>query len=586
MAKRGNRSELLSNLEKASTGIRGLDELTGGGFPKGRTTLVVGGPGTGKTLLGVEFAVRGAADLNEPAVIMAFEETAEELAANVKSLGHDLARLTASKKLIVDHVRVERHEVEETGEYDLEGLFIRLNQAIEKIGAKRVVLDTIESLFAGLPNAGILRAELRRLFGWLKDKGMTSVITAEAGDSHLTREGLEEYVSDCVLLLDHRMEDQISTRRLRVLKYRGSSHGTNEYPFLITDQGITLIPITSLAYSTRPATTKRISSGIPRLDAMLGGGGFYRGSLVMVSGTAGTGKTSLAAKFIEAGCGRGERAIFLTFEESPLQVLRNMRSIGIDLERYVRKGLLKFYAPRPTVYGLESHLSMIQHQVEEFDPSIVVMDPVTTFTAVGPGKEVRLMLLRMISFLKNKGVTSMMTTLTPGGMNLETTTVGLASLADTWIFLRDIEIGSERTRGIYVLKSRGMAHSNQIREFVLSSNGIDIVDVYLGPSGVLTGSARAAREAEDLARGLALRQEVRRLHAGLKRRRAEAEGKIAELHNEYEAERAEFERLLGIAKNGIKAEELGREAMKVRRGADGDWKKAPTPRRGRVRRRG
>ncbi len=577
MAKRPSEGEFRSDLEKAPTGIRGIDQLTGGGFPKGRTTLIVGGPGTGKTLLGVEFAVRGAAELDEPAVIMAFEETSEELAANVKSLGHNLARLTASKKLIVDHVRVERHEIEETGEYDLEGLFIRLNHAIESIGAKRVVLDTIESLFAGLSNAASLRAELRRLFRWLKDKGMTSVITAEAGNGPLTREGLEEYVSDCVLLLDHRMEEQVSTRRLRVLKYRGSSHGTNEYPFLITDKGITVMPITSLAYSTRPVSKERISSGVPRLDAMLGGGGYYRGSLVMVSGTAGTGKTSLAAKFVDAACAQGERATYLALEEPPGQVLRNMKTIGVDLERWIKKGLLEFLSPRPTVYGLETHLSTILSQVEEFTPQVVVLDPITNFDAVAPEREVGLMLVRLTSFLKNRGITALVTTLTPGGKNLESTTVGISSLADTWISLRDIEVGGERNRGIYVLKSRGMAHSNQIREFVLSAKGIDIVDVYLGPSGVLTGSARAAREAEDRARTRVLQQEVRRLEAGLKRKRVEATAKIAELRGEYESDQAEIEQRLANARNGIKTEAIDREGMAVSRKADGGGTRPAPP---------
>ena len=588
MAKKSYRREagaFTSDLAKAPTGIKGLDQLTGGGFPCGRTTLVVGSPGTGKTLLGIEFAIKGAADLNEPAVILAFEETGEELAANVKSLGHNLARLTAEKKLIVDHVRVERHEIEETGEYDLEGLFIRLNHAIESIGAKRVVLDTIESLFAGLPNAGILRAELRRLFRWLKDKGMTSVITAEAGDGHLTREGLEEYVSDCVILLDHRMEDQISTRRMRILKYRGSSHGTNEYPFLITDAGFSVMPITSMTYAERPASRERVSSGVPRLDDMLGGGGYYRGSTIMISGTAGTGKTSLAAKFVDAGCSRGERCVFLALEESPGQVRRNMRSIGIDLGHWIKNGRLHFFSPQPTDYGLESHLTAIQALVEKFDPKIVVLDPVTNFNKVGAERDVQLMLTRLVSYLKNRGVTAMVTTLTPGGSATELTTVGISSLADTWIFLRDIELDGERNRGLYILKSRGMAHSNQIREFVLTSKGIDLIDVYLGPSGVLTGSARAAREAEDRARSSVMRQEMRRLEAALERKRTEVEAKIAEIGNEYEADRAELEQKLAFAKNGINREELDREAMAVSRKAGGERKKAPTPRRGRVLRR-
>jgi len=578
MAKKPKASVLGPGLDKAATGIQGLDDLTDGGFPRGRTTLIVGTPGTGKTLMGVEFAIKGAAEYNEPAVIMAFEETGEELAANVRSLGYDLKKLAASKKLIVDHVKVERHEIEETGEYDLEGLFIRLDHSIKSIGAKRVVLDTLESLFAGLPNAGILRAELRRLFGWLKDKGMTSVITAEAGNGHLTREGLEEYVSDCVILLDHRMEDQVPTRRLRVLKYRGSSHGTNEYPFLITDRGICVMPVTSMSYADGPASRERVQTGIPRLDAMLGGKGYYRGSMVLVSGTAGTGKTSIAAKFVEAACARGERSIFLTFEESPGQVIRNMRSIGIDLGRWIKRGLLEFYAPRPTVYGLETHLVTMQRHVEDFDPRVVVIDPISNFTTVATTRDVRLMLMRFGTFLKNKGITALFTSLTPGGENLEFTTVAISSLADTWIFLRDIEIGGERNRGIYILKSRGMAHSNQIREFVLSPKGIDLLDVYLGPSGVLTGSARASREAEDRTQIRRQQQEIKRLEADVRRKRAEAEAQIAKLRGEMESDEIELRQKLTFAKNGLRAQGEERKTMAKSRKADGENAEKPAGR--------
>jgi len=570
MAKKPDRVALGPGLGKARTGIRGLDDVTDGGFPRGRTTLIVGGPGTGKTLMGIEFAVKGAAEYGEPAVIMAFEETGEELAANVKSLGYDLNKLAAARKLVVDHVKIERHEIEETGEYDLEGLFIRLNHAIESVGAKRVVLDTIESLFSGLPNAGILRAELRRLFGWLKDKGMTSVITAEAGNGHLTREGLEEYVSDCVILLDHRMEEQVPTRRLRVLKYRGSSHGTNEYPFLITDTGITVMPVTSLAYSERAAGRERISSGIPGLDAMMGGRGYYRGAMVLVSGTAGTGKTSVAAKFVDAACTRGERAIILAFEESPSQVTRNMNSIGIGLDRWIKKGLLRFYAPRPTVYGLETHLVTMQRQVEDFDPQVVILDPISNFNMVGTRRDVRLMLMRFGTFLKNRGITALFTSLTPGGENLESTTVAISSLADTWIFLRDIELGGERNRGIYVLKSRGMCHSNQIREFVITDKGIDLLDVYLGPSGVLTGSARATQEAEDKARMRRQQQEIANLEADVKRKRLEAEAQIARLRGELERGEIELQQKIAYAQNGLRAQAQERTIMARSRKASGE----------------
>jgi len=575
----------LPGIEKAPTGVKGLDELTEGGFPRGRTTLIVGGPGAGKTMLGVEFAVKGAVDYHEPAVIMAFEETGEELASNVKSLGYDLSKLTASKMLCLDHVKVERHEIEETGEYDLEGLFIRLNHAIESVGARRVVLDTIESLFAGLPNPGIVRAELRRLFRWLKDKGMTSVITAEAGSHTLTREGLEEYVSDCVIVLDHRIQNQISTRRLRVLKYRGSAHGTNEYPFLITDSGLAVLPITSMAYSPRPVSRERISTGIPRLDAMLGGIGYYRGSTVLVSGTAGTGKTSIAAKFAETACARGERCVYLAFEESPSQVTRNMKSIGIDLKRWIDKGLLRFYSPRPTVFGLELHLSTMQHQVGEFEPGVVIMDPITNLVTIGASQDVRAMLIRFMSFLKNKGITALFTSLTPGGENLELTTIGISSMSDTWLFLRDIEIGGERNRGLYILKSRGMAHSNQIREFVLSDKGIDLLDVYLGPSGVLTGSARASREAEERGERLLHQHEIERLQADLKRKRAETEAQIGRMRAELESEKAEIEKKIAWEKSGLQAGADSRKAMAASRRADQNGGKAAVP-AGKPRRRG
>src|ERR1039457_1525500 len=312
-----------TQLPKCLTGIQGLDEITGGGLPRARPTLVCGGAGCGKTLLAAEFLVRGAALFGEAGVFMAFEETEAELKANVASLGFDLAALVQRKKIMLDYIHVERSEVQESGEYDLEGLFVRLNHAIDSIGAKRVVLDSLEALFASLPNEAILRAELCRLFRWLKDKGVTAVITAERGRDQLTRLGLEEYVSDCVIVLDHQVYDQIATRHLRVVKYRGALHGTNEFPFLIGDEGISVLPITSLGLNHK-ISSERIATGIPRLDAMLGGRGFFRGSSILLTGTPGTGKTIIAANFAQAAARRGERTLFFSFEESPNQIIRNI----------------------------------------------------------------------------------------------------------------------------------------------------------------------------------------------------------------------------------------------------------------------
>ncbi len=456
---------------KSRTGIKGLDEITGGGLPAGRPTLVCGGAGCGKTLLALEFLVRGATLYDEPGVFMAFEETADELTSNVASLGFDLGDLIARRKLHVDYVHIERSEIEETGEFDLDGLFVRLGHAVDSIGAKRVALDTLETLFASLSNEMILRAELRRLFRWLKDKGMTAIITAERGNNSLTRHGIEEYVSDCVILLDHRVTEQISTRRLRVVKYRGSLHGTNDYPFLIDEQGIVVLPITSIGL-TNEASEERISSGIPLLDAMLGAKGFYRGSSILVSGTAGTGKTSVAAHFVNAACQRGERCLYFSFEESMSQVVRNMRSIGIDFQRWIKYGLLKFHAVRPSEYGLERHLLTMHKLVDEFRLSVVVVDPITTLTLTGSLGDVQAALMRLIDLLKTEQLTSLFTSLSHVSTGLEQTVVGMSSLMDTWILLQDIDSGGGRTRGICVLKSRGMAHSNQVQEFRFTDRGL------------------------------------------------------------------------------------------------------------------
>ncbi len=472
----------MDRLAKAPTGIPGLDEITGGGLPRGRPTLVCGSAGCGKTLLAMEFLVRGATHFDEPGVFFAFEETARELTENVRSLGFDLDTLTAERKLAIDHIRIERSEIEETGEYDLEGLFLRLGFSIDSVGAKRVVLDTLETLFGGFSNAVILRAELRRLFRWLKDRGITAIITAERGAGTLTRQGLEEYVSDCVILLDHRVNEQVSTRRIRIVKYRGTTHGTNEYPFLIDETGISVLPITSLALE-HTASTERISSGVPLLDAMLGGEGYYRGSSILVSGTAGTGKTSFAAHFADAACRRGERCLYLAFEESQAQLVRNMRSIGLDLEPWLRKGLLHFYAWRPTMQGVEMHLITIHKLVKAVEPQVVILDPISNFITGGTAPDVHAMLMRLFDLLKGAGITALFIDLTTGGNVRERTEVAISSLIDTWLLLRDIESGGERKRGMYVLKSRGMPHSKQVCEFLMTEHGIELAQESAGHIG-------------------------------------------------------------------------------------------------------
>ncbi|HET6822299.1 MAG TPA: circadian clock protein KaiC, partial [Anaerolineales bacterium] len=465
-------------LPKSPTGIPGMDEITGGGLPKGRPTLVAGAAGCGKTLFAMEFLVNGATQYDEPGVFVAFEENAEELAQNVASLGFDLKKLGKQKKLIVDHVHVERSEIEETGDYDLDGLFIRLGHAIDSIGAKRVVLDTIEVLFSALSNQGILRAELQRLFRWLKDKGVTAVITAERGSGTMTRFGLEEYVADCVITLDHRVNEQVSTRRLRIVKYRGSMHGTNEYPFLIGRHGISVLPITSLGLEHQ-VSTERVSTGIKELDEMLGGRGFYRGSSILLSGTAGTGKTTLAAAFADEACQRGERCLYFAFEESSNQILRNMRSVGIDLAPHIKKGLLRFHVARPSQYGLEMHLVSMYDMIREFKPSVVIMDPITDFSTVGDAAEIKSAVTRIIDFLKSNQITGLFVTMISGSESADRSVVGISSLIDAWISLRNLEHNGERHRGLFIRKSRGMAHSNQIRSFTLTNDGIKIGDMDL-----------------------------------------------------------------------------------------------------------
>lgn len=537
-----HKADTISILQKSPTGISGLDEITKGGLPLGRPTLICGSAGCGKTLMSIEYIVRGALEFNEPGVFMAFEEKAEELALNVASLGFDLEQLIADKMVKVDHVHIERSEIEETGEYDLDGLFIRLGYAIDSIGAKRVVLDTIENLFSGLTNQNILRAELRRLFQWLKDKGVTAIITGERGESSLTRQGLEEYVSDCVILLDHRITNQISTRLLRVVKYRGSMHGTNEYPFLIDEEGISVLPVTSLQLDI-DVSSETISSGIESLDVMLGGDGFFKGSSVLVSGTAGTGKTSIAASFAHSTCLQDKRCIYFAFEESPSQIQRNMLSIGINLSPHIKKGLLEFHASRPTLYGLEMHLVAIHKKIKKFKPDVVILDPITNLITVGSVSEVKAMLIRLVDFLQNEQITVMFTALALNSTLNEQTDEGISSLVDAWLLIRDIEFNGERNRGMYVMKSRGMGHSNQVREFIITADGLDLVDVYLGPDGVLTGSAREAHILHEQT-GRALHgQAVSRKDREISRKRKVLESKISSLQSEFESVEEELNKV-------------------------------------------
>lgn len=533
------RSTELPVLRKVPTGIAGFDEVTLGGIPEGRTTLVCGAAGCGKTLFGMQFLIRGALDRGEPGVFVAFEETEEDLAKNVASLGFDVKDLERRKLLAVDHVRVERSEIEENGEYDLEGLFIRLGLALDSVKAKRLVIDTLETVFGGLSNYGLLRSELKRLFNWLKERGVTTIVTAERGDGTLTRHGLEEYVSDCVVLLDHRVTDQISTRRMRVVKYRGSTHGSNEYPFLIDRDGLTVVPITASDLE-HVVSDERVDTGVASLNAMLGGEGYFRGSTVLLSGTAGSGKSSLAAHAAHAGCARGERCLYVSYEESPQQILRNMASIGLDLRRHVKSGLLQLTAHRPTSLGLEGHLAVLHKVTTDFRPRTVVIDPIGTMASAGASYDAHLMLVRMIDFFKSRAVTVVLTSLTHGGQATEATDVAVSSLVDTWILLKALDGNGERTRLLYVLKSRGMAHSNQVREFVITPAGIDLLEPYVGPEGVLTGTARLMQEAREqtLLRERDMeREQAERL---LERKRALLEQRINALRAEFSAEEADL----------------------------------------------
>lgn len=575
--KKNVRQPAPQTLRKALTGIQGLDEITGGGLPGGRPTLVSGGAGSGKTMFGLEFLVRGATQYDEPGVFMSFEETIPDLMTNAESLGFDLGRLVRNKKLFLDHVHISRSEIEEAGEYDLDGLFIRIADAVQRVGARRIVLDTIETLFGQLPNPAILRAEISRLFAWLKQKGLTAIITAERDRSDkLTRHGIEEFVSDCVILLDHRTLDEISTRRLRIVKYRGSTHGTNEYPFVIDAHGISVLPISSLGLD-HAAPSTRISTGIARLDGMLGGKGFFHGSSILLSGTSGAGKTSVAAHFVDAACRRGERCLYFAFEESPRQIVRNMRSIGIDLQPWVDKGLLQFQAARPTYGGIEQHLLVTHKCVSTFRPSVVVVDPITNLLMVSTLHEVRSMLTRMVDFLKTQQITAIFASLTAGGGSLEAGEADVSSLMDTWLLLRSVEVGGEMNRALYVLKSRGMDHSNQIREFLLTNDGLRLLDVYLGPEGVLTGSARMSQEGREKAAGTSRRQQLESRGRELERKRRIFEARMSMLRGEFEVEEEVLQR--SIAESKLLDDELlqDRGQMVRSRVADASaYKKGPS----------
>jgi circadian clock protein KaiC len=558
----------LCELRKAPSGISGLDEITGGGLPRGRPTLICGPAGCGKTLLAIEFLVRGITRYGEPGVFVAFEESAGDLIANVASLGFDLPRLEADGKLIIDHVSVAGAESDEAGEWDLDGLFLRLGAAIDAVDAKRVVIDTIETLFGAFSNTDVLRSELRRLFGWLKDRGVTAVITGERGDGTLTRHGIEEYVSDCVIVLDHRVTEQTSTRRLRILKYRGSLHGTNEYPFLIGESGVSVLPLNALGLQ-HCVSTERVSTGVARLDAMLGDGGFSKGSVVLASGTPGTGKSTLAAQFCDAACGRGERAMYFAFEESAAEIIRNMSSVGVDLQRWVDAGLLQFRCFRPSLLGLEAHLFAMQKAVGEFDPAVVVLDPVSDLLSAGTGADVAAMLTRQIDFLKTRGVTSLLTMLNRDGASGQAD-LQIASLVDTWLLVKTVEGNGEHNRILYVLKSRGMPHSNQIREFLLTNDGIELADVYIGPQGVLTGSARQAQEAKERSDVTARVQDLEQRQVELEQRREAVAAQTAALWRDFENEAKVVERLLSDGSTGVVDREGQRAAQGRLRKADAD----------------
>ncbi len=557
MKKKKRSGDFLTTLPKCPTGITGFDEITLGGLPAGRSTLVCGGPGCGKTLFGLEFLVRGARDFGEPGVCITFEEEAPELAKNVRSLGFDLVDLVRRKKLVIDYIELDRDQIAETGEYDLEGLFIRIGSAIAEVGAKRVLLDTPETLFAGLSDQGLLRSEMRRLFAWLKEKGVTAVITGERGEGTLTRNGLEEYISDCVVLLDHRVHNSVVTRRLRVLKYRGSSHGTNEYPFLIDENGMSVLPVTSLGLE-HDVSSERISSGIPALDEMLGGRGFYRGSSILLTGAAGTGKTSVGGHFVDAACARGESALYFSFEESPRQLMRNMASIGLGLEKWVKRGLLHIESTRPATWGHEMHLVRMHKCLREFRPRVVVVDPISALVA--DLDEARSLLLRIVDYLKQIGATAVFSSVMDTEIS-QRTEIEISSVMDSWIQLRNAEANGERNRLLYVMKSRGMAHSNQMREFLMTSQGVHLREVYLGPGGVHTGSARLAQEAREREERLKDQRNRKEQKVALERTLQALESQIQSLHLEKQIREREMASIDSSERSWDETQARDREEM-------------------------
>jgi circadian clock protein KaiC len=558
-------------LAKVPSGIKGFDVITGGGLPQGRPALVSGGPGCGKTLFAMEFIIRGITDYNEPGVFVAFEEKIDDLKKNFQSLGFDLEDLIKQKKLILDHIFIDRTEIEETGEYDLEGLFIRLGAMIDEVGAKRIAIDTLEAIFSGFCNEAILRSEIRRLFLWLKGRGITAVVTGERGERTITKFGLEEYVADCVITLDHRITNQIATRRLRIIKYRGTVHGTDEYPFLISADGISVLPITSMSLS-HVATKERIGSGIPRLDTMLGGKGYYRGSSILVSGQAGTGKTSISATFAEAACRRGEKCLFMIFEESESQITRNMKSIGINFDPWVKKGLLKFHAVRPTAYSLEMHLSMMIKLIEDFEPQVIAIDPISNLYPIGDDIQVRSMLMRLIDYAKSNVITALFTNLSSdeatNAYALESTQMHVSSLMDTWLILKNIEGNGERNRVFSIAKARGLSHSNQIREFILTDRGIQLIDLYKGSEGVLFGSARIAQESREAAKRVVMNEEIERKQRELDRKKRIMESEIAMLKENFARDEDGIRLLIEKDLSREKAVEEGMKKLAVLRKAE------------------
>lgn len=553
-----------NGIRKSATGIEGFDELTLGGLPTGRPTLVCGTAGCGKTLFACTFLVNGASAYNEPGVFVTFEERPVDIVSNVASLGFDLQQLIDDGKILIEHISVDPSELAEIGDYDLEALFLRLELALDQIGAKRIVLDTIESLFSAFTNPAILRAEIRRLFDWLKERGITTIITGERGDGTLTRQGLEEYVSDCVILLDHRVQNQISTRRLRIVKYRGTAHATNEIPFLIDRDGFSVLPVTTLGLN-HTVSEERISSGVQDLDRMLQGNGFHRGSSILISGVAGSGKSSLAASFAAAACQAGERALYLSYEESAAQTVRNMRSIGLDLDPYLKNGLLRHVASRPTFYSLEMHLAVTLREIARFQPSIVIMDPISAFLGAGDMLEVQSMLLRIVDYLKTRQVTAVFNHLVHAQGGDVETDVGLSSLMDAWILLLNREISGEFNRELYLLKARGISHSNQVREFIMSNKGISLIPPYLGEQGALTGTARVAEEGRHRREEMQRRAEVAALTERIEFRRQKAAAQMQALQAELAADELELKRVLELEESYLQQRDADKRSMEKSR---------------------